>query len=299
MSRISSLFAATFLTLPTAAAAAPVCLIGNHPSISEGDAETVAAIVCGEIRKLGVQGLGEPRTDAMDASEVYRVSMRPLGQTIFLSLSHERNSSLVYESQLTLREIEEVPVAAPRLAEAVVTQKSVSRTASVDSLVGEETRRYGKKYGEFFFDFGILGLAVPNTDVIGAAGFTFGGAFETEDFAVLSDFRFAGGEPSDDEASFVAVGVGGRYYLSESNWAPFLTGGLTFTSVSVSRAGKSDDDWGESHQQSGLGSWVGIGVQALRHYRSRLTLDVRADLPFFELGGEHFVPITVGLTYGW
>lgn len=304
MSRVPSLIIGTLLSLPTVAIAAPVCLIGNHASVSEGDAETVAAIVCNEIRKLGVSGLGEPQVDATGANEIYRVSMRPLGQTLFLSVSHEQGGSLVYEGQLTLREIEEVPVAAPRLAEAVVTQKPVARTASVDSLVGEETRKYHKKYGEFFFDLGIVGLAVPGTDVVGGAGITFGGSFETEDFAVLADLRISGGTPSGDSAMFSSIGVGGRYYFTESNWAPFVTGGLAFTHLEVEKKMKYEgDDWEEwghdNDDKSGLGSWVGVGIQALRHYRSRLTLDLRAELPFFEVGDKYYVPITVALTYGW
>lgn len=292
------------LALPTFAWANSTCVLGSHPSISDADAETVASIVCGEVRKFGVRGLGQPQAVPPETGEIFRVSMRPLGQTIFLSLSHEQDGLLIYSSQLTLREIEEVPVAAPRLAEAVMLQKPVSRTASVDSLVGDETRKYHKKYGEFFFDLGIVGLAVPGTDVVGGAGITFGGSFETEDFAVLADLRFSGGTPSDDSAMFSSIGVGGRYYFTESNWAPFLTGGLAFTHLEVEKKVKLEDDewdeWGhDSSDKGGLGAWVGIGIQALRHYRSRLTLDIRAELPFFEVGEKYYVPITAALTYGW
>lgn len=297
----SFVFAAALacLAIPGLARAEAVCLIGSHANITEADAETSAAIVCDELRKRGVIGLSEPRGDATAAAEVYRVTLRPLGEQVYLSLAQEMNGAIVSQGQLMLRRIEEVPVAAPRLAEAVLSGKNVAQTATVSSLVGQESRQ-----GKFFFNFGIVGMALPRTDVIGAAGLSFGGAFETEDFAVLSDLHFTVGQPSDDEALFTSFGVGGRYYLGGGNWSPFFTGGFAFNALSVGVKRKKDFGWGseeglDNHSQSGLGAWAGLGIQALRHYESRLTVDLRAGLPFFEVGDKYYVPITLGVTYAW
>ncbi|WP_373047071.1 hypothetical protein [Vulgatibacter sp.] len=280
---------ATTLALPAAAEAQAACLIGPAPTFDPADAETVAGIVCSHLRKEGI-AVGEPAFEA--TGEAWRVNLRPLGHKVFLSLQHvDANGAIEAESDLLLTGIEETPVAAPRLVRAIVEDKSVDKTATVSTLVGEETRRYQKKFGESFFGLGLVGIAVPGTNVVPGAGFLLRWGFESEDFAALSDLRFAAGSNDGDEAAFFAFGVGGRWFFLPTNVTPFLGGGVGWSAFEV-----EDGDYNGS--KTGLGAFVEVGIEALRLYESRLSLDVRAELPFYDLPGDkYYVPLTVGASY--
>ena len=300
MHRTAAAAFAALLTLPAAAAADAACLIGPHGGIPPEDAETVASIVCGQLRKQGEQ-VGDPVIDA-GGRDAWRVAMRPLGEKIFLSLQRiDASGAVGAESEVLLREIEEVPTAAPRLVKSAVTGKPIETTATVESLVGEETRKHRKRDGESFFGLGFMAMGVPGTDVLGAAGLLARWSFETEDFGVLTDLRLGGGGAGDDSANFFSLGVGGRWFLGPGNVSPFLGVGVGWMAVEVDHSAFKGD-------QSGAGAWVELGVEALRFYESRLSVDLRAELPFFELhddgfwddeprSSSYYVPVTLGVTY--
>lgn len=280
------------LATPNLAFAQGACLVGAHPAISDADAETATGIVCEQLRKAGV-AVGEATVEAAQALEVYRVSLRPLGRKVYLTLQREQGGTLTGESQLLLQEIEEVPVAAPRVVQALLSDKSVEQTATVNNLVGEEVRHVHKRDGEGFFNLGIAGLAVPNTDVVGGAGFIIGGSYEADDFGAFVEWRIAGGEPQDDQVVSNSFGVGGRWFMTDGNWSPFVTGGLAFSSLSVESPDLNDGT------DSGLSAFAGIGVEALRFYHSRFSVDLRSELPFYKVADRYYVPISLGITYGF
>ncbi len=284
---------AALLASPALASAEATCLIGPHPGIHDADAETVAAIVCDNLRKAGV-ALGEPVEVETLGTETFRVSLRPLGRQLYVSLQRvDAAGAVVRGSELMLHEIEEAPVAAPRLVRAVLEDKPVEQTAAVDNLVGEETRQFRKKDGETLVGLGFLGIAIPGTDVVPGGGFTFRTMYETVDFAVLGDLRLVGGSPSDDSAVFFGLGVGARWFLSDQNWSPFLGAGMGWTALSV-------DVPGPNGSGTGLGAWAEVGIEALRFYESRLSIDARVELPMYELErAGYYVPITFGATYFW
>jgi len=301
MHRAAAAAFANLLALPAGAAAQAACLIGPHGGIAPEDAETVTSIVCSQLRKNGEQ-VGDPVVDA-GGTEAWRVSLRPLGEKVFLSLQRiDEDGAVGAESELLLQRIEEVPTAAPRLVQSALTGRPIEETATVNTLVGEETRRYRKRDGESFFGLGFMAMGVPGTDVIGAGGFLARWAFETEDFGVLTDLRVGGGGAGDDSATFFSLGVGGRWFLTDGNVSPFLGVGLGWTALGVEEHAGFDGDEG------GAGAWVELGFEALRFYETRLSVDLRAELPFFELDDDSFwskdpgrrsyyVPITLGVSY--
>src|SRR5690606_24816467 len=124
--------------------------------------------------------------------------------------------------------------------------------------------------------FGVAGVAVPGTDSFPGIGFIVRGAFETEDFGVLAEFRGGGGSPEDDTVGFATLTIGGRYFFMPTDWAPYGGAGLGWSSLSV-------DEDGFDGSKNGLGGYLEFGVEALRFYRSRLDVNLRAELPFFEV----------------
>ncbi|HEY0841140.1 MAG TPA: hypothetical protein VGD74_13210 [Vulgatibacter sp.] len=290
---------ATLLALPAHAKGEAACVMGAMRGIPESDAETVAEIVCEALRDRGVD-VGHPTLEP-GAGEAYRIDARPLGSKLFLTVTRENASGAsLGKATLDVVSIEEVPVAAPRLAGMVVDGKSASQTATVSTLVGDETRQYQKKGGETLWGLGFTGIAVPDSKVFPGFGLVFRGAFETEDFGIVGDLRLTGASPSgrDDAVVLFTASINGRYFLLSGGWSPFIGAGLGWTAAELT---------GEefSVNETGMGANVEAGLEFLRFYKSRLSVDFRVDLPFFDLSDfsgsnkRYVTPLTFGLTYMW
>nr|PZM92347.1 MAG: hypothetical protein DIU72_06860 [Pseudomonadota bacterium] len=298
---LTFLFALAF-SLPALARADVGCVAGDAAGIDPVDVETVAQIVCSQLRRQGVQ-VSEARGSE---GEHWRVNLRPLGRKVILTLQHVGADGVIRrEGELMLNEIEEAPVGAPRLVTSVLEDRDISSTATVATLVGDEVRTQRKKDGEHLFGLGLLTISVPGTDVFAGGGLALRWAFETPNLGVLADLRFAGGSPADDDAGMFGIGVGGRWFTSPGSWSPFVGAGLQYTVLSVTERGKF------SGSQNGMGAWLEIGVELLRLYESRLSFELRAEPAFFELEEDddwfeeddrdprrrYYVPITFGITY--
>lgn len=304
---------ATLVALPAHAKGEAACVMGAMRGIPEADAETVAEILCDALRDKGV-AVGQP-TIERGSREAFRVDARPLGTKLFLTLTREDSSGAALgKATLDVSAIEEVPVAAPRLAGMVLDGKSASQTATVSTLVGDEARQYQKKGGESLWGLGFAGIAVPGAEVFPGFGLVLRGAFETEDFGVVGDLRFAGGSPSGtvDEAHLFTASINGRYFFLNGGWTPYFGVGLGWSALTVTTGDFSQDE-------AGMGANVELGFEFLRLYKSRLSFDFRVDLPFFELrerswsewsewdgeeihheGKKRYVtPLTFGVTYMW
>lgn len=274
------------------------CMVGSYAGFDASEAETATSLVCSQLRKRGI-ATGAPNWEVEGAEETFRVNLRPLGRTVFLGLERiDRSGAIVAEEELALDGIEEVAVAAPRLVDAVVGGTSVEQTASYSNLVGEETRRPRKLGGETFWGLGILGFGVTGTDIYTAPGMLIRTGYETESFGILGDLRFGAGSPADDTAAFFNIGIGGRWFTTSTNWSPFLGVGLSWMSMGV-ESGRFDGT------RSGLASWVEFGIEGLRFYDSRLSIDLRVDVPFFELESDfpkeerYRMPISLAVGYMW
>ncbi len=250
---------------PTAGAT-PRCVLGAHAGIPDADASTAAQVVCDEIFKLGPTGASH-----------YRIGLGKLGNVLILSVTVESAPGTIQDhKQLQLSGIEEVPVAAPRIAESVVHGTPLAQTQKVDNIVGDEARKPRKKNGSTHFAIGLIGVMPP----LSAAGAPAPGidlefSYESAPFAIGAGLRAASGQ-DDAKVKYIALTVGGRYFLGDTDIAPFIGGGLAWLSLSAHTDGAT-------HDGSGLGAYTEIGVQALRTHRTHLTLAVRADLPFYSL----------------
>jgi hypothetical protein len=303
-----------------AAPAAPVrssaaCIAGASEGIPRGDVHTAAALVCQALRDTGADVSAEPvdAEAAGDRSSAYRVDVRPLGSLVFMQVIFESPIGTPVQSRsLQLNGIEEVSVAAPRIADSIVHGTPLANTAKVATLVGEETRVYAKKYGETMFAFGILGYALPNETWAGYG--VFGRLYyEAERYAVGLDLRLATSGASDGDSSLIGVSVGGRYFLNEDDISPFAGGGAgilwigqkrTYASTPMPSSAYYPDEGGRTQLRgSGLVAFGEVGVEFLRMHKTRLDAFLRADAPFFDLegGGHHryTVPISIQVSYSF
>ncbi|MBN1944809.1 MAG: hypothetical protein JW797_03995 [Bradymonadales bacterium] len=290
------------------------CLIGDHGGLPDSDAQTAAALACDELRRLGV-AVGQPVTEAPGATQAYRVNTQRLGRIVMYELVYESPvGTPVDNRRLQLANIEEIPVAAPRLAQALVQGVPIEQTADVESLVGQETRQPGEMPGDTYWGIGIVGLGMVGTDIFGAPGVVFRFFYEATRYAVGSDILFAGGSPSgDDNGIFFSWGVGGRYFFNRGNIGIFAGGGFAWDTLATYRGGDEEyeDQW--EGVDTGVGFYGEGGVEFFRMYGSRLLVMLRVDVPFFSLEEERYLsesditlkdsnyvlPISLSVTYAW
>jgi len=286
---------------PTASGDA-ICLIGAYSGVDLADAETSALLVCDELRAQGI-AVGQPTADVGTATSAYRLSLRTLGDTVLVRLSHEEPVGTVKSSRRTqIRNISKIPTVAPRLAEALVKNTSIKSTARVANLVGKETRKYEKTPGEFFWGIGIVGLTIPGVDAVMQPGMDLRAFYERPRYSVGTNIRVAGGSGETDDAFFIGWGMGGRYFFSEKNNSFFAGGGVSWTTLSVSQGNWSSGEHFNGHE-SGFGAYAEIGMEFLRFHSSRMSIDLRVDAPMFSLKdngqSKYFLPITLGVQYAW
>ena len=271
--------------LPPPAVAVPVppCRLAEHAGFEDADARTAGALVCAAIAHEG------PPPEAR-----YRVSLGKLGRILILSVAEEGASvdSTLDSREMRLQGIEEVEVAAPRIAAAIVHHIPLVDTEKVDNLVGGETRTPRSRSGKVHFALGLAGVEPPlDQGISPAPGLVLDVHYETPDqrLELGGSFRGGGGAASSDapQIGFAIFSVGGRYYISDSDFSPYVGGGLSWEFLSLTLPG---DFTGNN---SGLGAYADVGVEVLRTHHAHLAFGARLDVPFFALNstGEESFPV--------
>jgi hypothetical protein len=306
----SSLASAEEAPSPPRSALPPPFTCGLAASAGVTDAATAADIVCRQVARATRGGA--------DAPGAYTVALQPLGRAVVLSLRVARGDGTIDERTIRLSGIEEVPVVAPRLADALVQGRPLAETQQVDNLVGEEVRPPPRKPTETRWSLGVIGVSLPSTGAFMMPGLQLGVGYETPHFGALVDFRGATRDDSRGKGgSFASLSVGGRYFTSKEGVSPFIGGGFGWTGIQASDGNGSFDG-----STSGLFPWVEVGVQVFRLHQGRLTFSVRADVPLASVKSDrttysapsasgvypapvttsdqrYELPVTVGATYGF
>jgi hypothetical protein len=283
MTRCSGVLAAGVVLLFTAGPGATAqadeafrCALREARGVAAADAATAAEVVCGEMRR------------ASGATGVYGVALATLGRTVIVTVTREAPAASV---TVEVDGLEELPKAAPRIADALVHGLGFATTQRVDNLLVAETRPVRAKKGSVKFTAG-----VADVESLGhggrAAGFSLGLMYASPRFALPVEMRFAW-----DDAEYAGKGldlfslsVGGRYYLSRKDASPFVGGGLGVLDLSANEgdySGPGEYFYGE---RSGIAFYAEAGVEMLRLHRGRVALVVRADFPTASLQNE---------TYDW
>jgi hypothetical protein len=261
-----------------AAVPSPSCALGDHEGFEEADARTSAQLVCAEIGRAGAQ----PGTH-------YRVSLGKLGAATILSVAREGDTpgSTADSREMRLQTIEEVMVAAPRIAESIVKGTPLTETEKVDNLVGQETRQPKSKPGKTHFALGLVGLLPPlDQGLTPAPGIDLDVHYETgsQQFEVGGSMRFGGGNGGSRTTvsnGFFIFSVGGRWFTADTDISPYLGGGLSWSYLSLHAP-----DSGVDANNNGLGAFVDGGVQIMRTHHAHLALGARLDVPFFTLNNN-------------
>lgn len=280
------------------------CLVFNN-GLDPASAATGGQLVCDEIRNQGAPIVPSGQASAA----AYRVHFDRLGAQLIVRATYEAPIGHVLRSRrLILKNVEEVPVAAPRLARAIVQDEPIAESQRMDNLVGEETRKLEKKPGEFLWGFGVIASSAPSEGAWMSPGIEFMGYYETPRYGVGFSLRstFGSGEKKYLAAS---LGVGGRYFFSDADIAPFAGAGLAISGMEIrTDAAEYSNDSG-----TGIAAFGEVGVEFLRLTSSRLIVSARAEAPFYALkhdsydypsgktesGSRWVPPLTIAMTYAW
>lgn len=242
------------------------CAVGEHAGVDESDARTTTDVLCHELASKGA------------AAGAYEVRFGRLGQRILLVLAEQASRE---DRRLLLQSLEEVPVAAPRLVEALVQRKSLEQTQTVDNVVSAEARARKAKPIEGGAYLGIIGATAAGAAPGASAGVDVGIVFRSGRAAFGGHGRAGGIGSADNKLSFVGIDLGARYHLGDGDIAPFVGAGLGFSYFNVSGARATVGRPSTALSGSGLGAVAEAGLELFRSSHVGLSTSVRADLPFF------------------
>jgi hypothetical protein len=266
----------------------PPCRLAEHSGIEEPDARTAAQLVCASIARAGAS-----------PAVHYRVSLGKLGSVVILSVVQEGSTvgSAVDSREMRLQTIEEVDLAAPRIADAIVHGVPLVETEKVDNLTAAETRQPRSKAGRVHFGLGLLGMAPPlEQGANPSPGMVLDTHYETgnQRLELSGTFRFAAASGSDatPQANAAVFSLGARYFTSETDVSPYFGGGLSWGYYELKLPSQQLDA-----SASGLGAYVDAGFEVLRTHHAHLAVGVRADLPFFALNNQNSYQYTSSGTY--
>ena len=251
------------------------CGLRESRGVSAADAATAADLVCAEIRR------------ASGATGAYGVALATLGRTVVVTATREAPAASV---TVEVDGLEELPKAAPRIAEALVHGLGFATTQRVDNLLVAETRPARVKKGSVKFC-----ASVADVESLGhgarASGFSLGLMYASPRFALPVEMRFAwdDAEYGEKGLSLFSVSVGGRGYLSKKDVSPFVGGGLGILNLDASEYDPSGSGTGDFYgERSGIALYAEAGVEMLRLHRGRVALFVRADFPTASLRSESY-----------
>jgi hypothetical protein len=265
---------------PPSPAPTLACRLAEHGGIDEADAATASQLVCLEVARAGAA-----------PGDHYRVALGKLGSTIILSVAREGDTpnSTADSRELRLHGIEEVSVAAPRVAGALVHGTSLKETETVNNIVSDEARPPTSKPAKVHFALGLIGELPPfNRSATPAPGLNAEVHAEANPFEIVGNFRF-GGDSSDSQnvgLTFVAFSIGGRYFMTDADFSPYVGAGFSWSYLSLRDPTVGGDEFDGS--RSGLGGFAEAGLEILRTRHTHIALGVRLDLPFFSIDNTFY-----------
>lgn len=264
MRHVLSAFAAVSVMASThlAAAAPSSCVAGDVRGLDPSASSLVVDFVCAAARA---------EVDRADTVGAFRVNAYRLDKTVSVRLDGDvagRHES----ATLQLASLDELPLAAPRLASSVVRGQSPAASQRYDNLVDEDARDPRKKPSEGFWTGSLFVGAMA-----GHAAFVNGGGAgyrrEGRDLALVLDMRFAWeNEQRETRTDLFGLSLGGRALFGDRDIAPFAGGGLGYLWTDMSSPTAN-------HEGSSVAPYVEGGVTFGRLSKFRLDLVVRADLP--------------------
>ncbi len=243
--------------------------------MEDADAATCAQLVCSALAHAGAP-----------AQARYRVGIGKLGSSVILSVALEGETfgSTADTRELRLGSLDDVPAAAPRIANAIVHGTVIEDDTPPAAPPPETLRSPPAPSAKVHFALGMVGQFPPlDRSATPAAGADLELHAEMSSFEIVTDLRF-GGDDSDGSVGivFVEFSMGGRYFTSEADFSPFIGGGFAWSYLDLTDHVHNDFDG--SH--TGLGAYGEMGIEIGRTRHTHLAIGARLDLPFYSLNNN-------------
>jgi hypothetical protein len=168
--------------------------------------------------------------------------------------------------------LDELDVAAPRLATSLIEAKPLADTRNVDNVITEEGRAPKKAATVVGATLGTYVLTSLGESSAPSGGVDVGLGFRTGRLGLSGDGRLGGIGSGATKLSNVSLDVGGRFYFFNDDFSPFIGGGI----------GLSHFSRGE-RSGGGTGAYATFGIEAMRSSHAGLLVGARVDLPFYSL----------------
>lgn len=288
---------------PSAVLAAPSptgsvrCILVEESGVPHAEAIAASSRVCAELLQR------DPRS-----SDMYAVHLTQLGSRVIVAVDRvDASRAVVDQRTATLSGLEEILVAGPRLAEALVSGKTLEGTATVTTILNEEAHVPKARGGRLGYDFGVTGTSAFGFAALPSAGAYTALHYETASRVGLKLEARLGGVGGQTKVSGGTLDVGSRYFTSDRDTSPYIGGGVGFgfweNSAPAVSSGPNSYTYTESVQGSGFNAYATAGMQFMRVERVAFDVGVRVDAPMFGLnhsfrGGlptKYMVPASLNL----
>ena len=256
----------------------------------KSDLDTTTDLVRNAVPQAGNHQVAE---QPGGADYILRSRLLRLGGSLVLIMEKIKDGRAYYNSQMKAANIEELDQVANRLTRAVILGTAPGSDVRVGEVTHQEAkegmeRRPARKGG--FLSFGPAMFSSLNTSSNVGAGLSFGRFWDVNYFMVK--LFIEGGTNTD--AIFADAGLGGNYFLSNEDTAPYL--GIDFGG-GVAKATGGGIFTGESAAGFVLGG--GPGIMFLRTSTVNLDLSLRASvlLRTLSTGTPVMYSLRLGLYY--
>ena len=256
------------------------CIVGEHAGVDRDDARTAADVICHGLAAHGAH------------PGVYDIRIGKLGGKLLLVLTERATND---ERRVFIQGVEEVPVASERLVAGLVEHKTLEQTESVDNVVSSESRTPKQKTVQPGVILGLTGQSAVGGPTTASGGIEIDMQFRLKSLALLGQGRAGGIGSSDNKLGYASLGVGVRYFLADSDVAPFIGGGLMFAYFQANEGNSPAFDG------SGFGAYGELGVAFMRTSHVGGVVNLRADVPMFSLtqsAGEYYDYASSSYTQG-
>lgn len=265
---IVSLFVAT-------TAEAATCVLSDHTGVDDDEAKTAAEVVCHELSSRAPAASFDVRLGKLNGRVLVTVGT-PDGHRVRTFLSG----------------LDELDIAAPRLASSLIEEKPLAETRNVDNVIAEEGRMPKKVATTSGAVMGMFVLSSVGASSAPSAGIDVGLAFRTGHFGLTGNGRLGGMGSGDTKISTVLVDVGAKLYITDGEWAPFVGAG-----AGLSRFSRQAPDGDRAG--SGGEAFATAGLEMMRTAHVGFVLAARVDLPFYALEGAgkstYAAPVSLGV----
>lgn len=253
-----------------------VLYVGEHANRAEG----IEQLLESAIAKAG-------HSAGKDAKVMLRAKAIETGKGLVLTLDKVKDDKVVFADSLKLKSFDEIDVALDRLTQAVIAERSVDGTMGVGKVMQTEeglSQNRRKSERRWYFGFGPAlssGLETQSNLINMQLGYSW-----DLPEALFKIYYNAYTSTNSGDAFMGGLGIGGNYYLSNSDNAPFVHGGMAWGSA------RNNDD------QSKRGFLFNGGVGMMFFRTSDVSVETALDVSTLAENIDGKTPIVGGVRVG-